>query len=821
VSAEYIRLCPTCGNENTPEVMRCRCGALLAGLDLIARVALPVTPAGNTPPGVPGNAAAAAANPETAAAPTIGPTTTDATTVAPDDEASETTCPHADCAQPNPPGSTRCLYCDRPMAGSEDGLSGPAPGIPALVSLPSALRERFRIERALPATGAEAELLIVAPLAGGPELVAKIYRHGIHPDRDVIARLARIAPAHRVEMIESGLSDGFTYELMEYCRPGSLRDLLRSATPTPARLREIIAELAAAIAGVHEAGLIHRDLKPENVLIRSLEPLDLILTDFGIASLQNATLRFTGVARTLAYGAPETLSGVINGKADWWSLGMMMLEAARGSHPFTGLSDAVILHHLTTRPIDLAAVNDPKLRKLLRGLLLRDPKARWGSTEVTRWLADDPQLADPAVEELPVSGRRPYQIGKEECFSVDQLAVALARNWPQALSDLDNGLLMNWFRTELKDQNLVRFLIDLNMERTLHVDIRLLRLIIDLAPGIPPVWRGESLSLRSLLMRADQALKSDAEAAQWLDTLYEFRVLDAYAAAGNSEMSDIVRRWQGALSEFNSAWNEAIDLIKAGARPGSASSFDEAMYGTSTPLRPSPRQLHARLLAVAYDEGWAARLRRHLAQEVARLSVHSPWLQRLGHLDSLGPAQLLAVESLLPEARKHADRAEAQARQADADALAQTRQLQADTTMAIGEMRQSASITFFTNDSCAELRHAIERFSGLAAQVRALGRTDPAHQNLRLQIARLEPIASRMSRLIDTLVERRAENRGWFSRQTLGFFWLALILVPLIINEGLFYPLLVSGAVFAAWRLLPNFFTLREIKALAAKIKGG
>jgi len=788
MSADYIRLCPTCGSENAPETMRCACGALLAGIDLSARVALPATPAETVPAAAPAEA---------------GPV-----------------CPHADCGQANPPGSTRCLYCDRPLDSTDPGLSGQAPGIPTLLSLPGALAAGYRIERALPATGAEAELLVVVPLAGGAERIAKIYRHGIHPDREVQARLARVDPRHRVELIAAGLSDGYAYELMEYCRAGSLRDLLRGGAPGPARLRAIIGELADAIAAVHEAGLIHRDLKPENILIRSQEPLDLVLTDFGIASLHDATLRFTGVARTLAYGAPETLSGVIDDKADWWSLGMIVLEAALGAHPFAGLSDAVILLRLTTRGMDLSGIPDPDLKKLLRGLLRRDPKLRWGAGEITRWLDHDPQLPEPADEESQPQARSPYQIGKEQCFTPDQLAVALARHWPEAVSDLDNGLLMKWFRESLRDQNRVRFLIDLNLERQLHVDVRLLRLIIDLAPGIPPVWRGESLALREILKRADGALKNRQEDQQWLDALYEHRVLEAYAAAGNPQVADIVSRWHGALDHFNAAWKRTVDLVLAAGKASrnGAVLYDDVLYGDSGPLRPSPRQLHARLLALAYDEGWAARLRQYLATEIPRLAVACPWLLAVGDIASLPGPDLLALECLLPEARKRAKQAAELEQLNEEDARATTRRLQVDANMLIGEIQRAADSILFSDTEAAALRETLARFFGLSAQIRAMGRTDAEHQRLRNLVARAEPFASRIERLVERIVERRAVNRGWFNQQTLGFVALAMFLLPLVTRPSVFYLLLWGALGVALWRFLPNYFSRREMRALAARL---
>ena len=39
MSADYIRRCPTCGADNAQNVMRCACGALLAGVDLVLKQA--------------------------------------------------------------------------------------------------------------------------------------------------------------------------------------------------------------------------------------------------------------------------------------------------------------------------------------------------------------------------------------------------------------------------------------------------------------------------------------------------------------------------------------------------------------------------------------------------------------------------------------------------------------------------------------------------------------------------------------------------------------------------------------------------------------
>src|SRR5690606_662622 len=122
---------------------------------------------------------------------------------------------------------------------------------------------------------------------------------------------------------------------------GTLQDLLSAGSLPGSDVRRIVAEIADALNGIHAHRILHRDLKPENVMVRSRNPLELALTDFGIASLTDATQHFTSMARTTMYAAPEVLTGVIDGKADWWALGMIALEAAQGRHPFAGLTEHV------------------------------------------------------------------------------------------------------------------------------------------------------------------------------------------------------------------------------------------------------------------------------------------------------------------------------------------------------------------------------------------------------------------------------------------------------------------------------------------------
>jgi len=733
-------------------------------------------------------------------------------------------CPHADCAQSNPAGSSHCLYCDRP-------LQSKAPA--SLINLPSALSHRYHITAPMPAKGAEAELLLVQANHGGPQLVAKIYRHGILPKTAVQDRIALVGKEHRVDILEWGVSDGYAYELMEYCSGGSLRSLLDQPVyqtdnqqGMPAELvRALSAELSLALADTHAHGLVHRDLKPENILIRSMTPLDLVLTDFGIASILDVTQRYTGVAHTLPYAAPESLSGVIDAKADYWALGMIVLEAATGAHPFKNLSDAVILHTLTTRNIVTSGIRDAAISKLARGLLIRDPAQRWGATEVQRWLANDPTLAEPlhSLPEADQAYSQPYHLGEQRCYQPEQLGVALANQWELGITDVLNGQLLAWFRDVQKDQNVVRLLLDQRSAPGNSVDLQLLTLILHLAPGIPPVWQGQSIALTAILKHVSEAMKGDDKSTQWLNQLYQYKVLEIYARAGNQNAAEIVQRWNKTCDRFVPAWEEKNALLASkSTAPDAAVNIDQLMYGNTRLNRPYLSALHARILAFCYDSRWAQRKRQSVQTELTRLAVQCPWLTELGDPATMPHVELLATECLLPEIQKIADRQTKQdmhtRAQLDDDVQSLKKNISSITAQIHGLLRGSA-----LNAADCEILLGLctDYFSDIAA-IRASGRSDPAWIELRKSALRQERKIHNLIQKINQLTEHQAVNSGWFNQNAMGYaIFLTVLLLTSLSEFGgsqgtkwMVLLLMVVG-LFFTWRFLPVLRRKREIRDLA------
>ncbi len=128
------------------------------------------------------------------------------------------------------------------------------------------------------------------------------------------------------------------YLVMEYVPGESLRRLVQRERMHPARMLPIAAQLASALSRAHQTGVIHRDVKPDNILLQPRrDGGDLAkLTDFGVAKIARGASGADQVFGTPGYIAPEYLLGEasIDGRADLYSLGVVMYEALTGALPF-------------------------------------------------------------------------------------------------------------------------------------------------------------------------------------------------------------------------------------------------------------------------------------------------------------------------------------------------------------------------------------------------------------------------------------------------------------------------------------------------------
>ncbi len=191
------------------------------------------------------------------------------------------------------------------------------------------------------------------------------FRRRFHTEAVVARRLAHPS-AVRVEDLDT-TDDGRPFIVMEYVHGRSLRETIRTegALP-PARAVGIARQVASALAAAHTLGIVHRDIKPDNiVLARDPDGTERAkVLDFGISKVKEGVLadelghdptRTGLVVGTPQYLSPEQAMGKrgdeLDGRADLYSLGVVLYEMVTGRIPFeSDTALGVILHHLQTPP---------------------------------------------------------------------------------------------------------------------------------------------------------------------------------------------------------------------------------------------------------------------------------------------------------------------------------------------------------------------------------------------------------------------------------------------------------------------------------------
>jgi predicted Ser/Thr protein kinase len=194
--------------------------------------------------------------------------------------------------------------------------------------------------------------------------------------------------------------DGELFIASEFVEGPTLREEIQDGAQPSARMVAAAArELVDALAAAHAKGITHRDLKPENVMRAKDGRLKIL--DFGLARIDDAASAITsatqpgGLFGTPAYMAPEQLTGQrADGRADLFSLGIVLHEYACGAHPFAAptlvATTARVLEGapdpLPARRADLA----PGVITLVERCLRRAPADRFQSArEAAEVLAAD------------------------------------------------------------------------------------------------------------------------------------------------------------------------------------------------------------------------------------------------------------------------------------------------------------------------------------------------------------------------------------------------------------------------------------------------
>ena len=172
------------------------------------------------------------------------------------------------------------------------------------------------------------------------------------------------------------------YLSMEYVEGGNLEDRILEGMK-PAAALDLVEVIGGCLDFLHKKDIIHRDIKPANILFHSDDTP--ILTDFGVAKQESTDSRLTKDGTALGspyYISPEQAeSKPVDGRADIYSLGIILYEMLTGKKPFQGDSDIqIIISHLSD-PVPTLPSGLEQYQELVDRMIAKNPDERFSTAE--------------------------------------------------------------------------------------------------------------------------------------------------------------------------------------------------------------------------------------------------------------------------------------------------------------------------------------------------------------------------------------------------------------------------------------------------------
>ncbi|QQK47480.1 Serine/threonine-protein kinase RAD53 [Penicillium digitatum] len=228
-----------------------------------------------------------------------------------------------------------------------------------------------------------------------------------------------------VQYINHHEHDRWIYIIMEYVPGGELSTYLQTQGRIAEEMvRTIARQVLRALHYLHKRRITHRDIKPDNILIASLDPLRIKLSDFGLSKVVEQETFLKTFCGTLLYCAPEVYpdydqyrrgelrkrrrvgdpppkTSPYSQSVDMWSLGAVLFHILSGVPPYSGRAEdrgVQMLRTIMTCDADFDALRKVNVSEsgidFVAKLLNRDPFSRPTEKECFQhpWVAEVPDV---------------------------------------------------------------------------------------------------------------------------------------------------------------------------------------------------------------------------------------------------------------------------------------------------------------------------------------------------------------------------------------------------------------------------------------------
>ena len=283
-------------------------------------------------------------------------------------------------------------------------------------------RQRYRLEKHLEAGGMGNVFLAMDTLLG-QQVALKLLKDTLVTSEEMKKRFERevavcvaLKSEHIIQITDYGVTpEGYPFYVMEYLQGESLKQLLKqehqiSVEKTVSIITQVCDGLRLAHEGVTlwkkgattsvHIKVVHRNLKPNNILLVPTTFGELVkILDFGIAKIRQDSAELTQLTQTFRgthrYAAPEQLqlSTDLDGRADIYSLGVILYEMLSGTDPFgltlktnTVSEMSWALAHTTKTPVPLQSHSSlselsPQLEAVVMKCLEKLPSDRFATVD--------------------------------------------------------------------------------------------------------------------------------------------------------------------------------------------------------------------------------------------------------------------------------------------------------------------------------------------------------------------------------------------------------------------------------------------------------
>ncbi len=309
------------------------------------------------------------------------------------------------------------------------------------------LDRRYRID-ALIGEGGMAHVYKVTHTMIGKSLAAKVVRHELRNDDEVIRRFLReaqivssIKHPNVVDISDYGETpDGGAFCVMELLRGQTLATAIDSTGAfSPEAALGIALQICQGLDHSHGSGVVHRDLKPQNIFIcgpkHGREPV-VKLIDFGVARAGDRITVAGAVLGTPEYMSPEQVRGEpVDAGADLYALGIILFELLTAAVPYRSDDVAITMQsQLYGRTPKMTQVNPGldglvQTQALIERLMSKSRAERPGNAAEVALLLEEAFAADLGQETAERIVKSTLSLGSGGIVQTPSVPAPPAKPW--------------------------------------------------------------------------------------------------------------------------------------------------------------------------------------------------------------------------------------------------------------------------------------------------------------------------------------------------------------------------------------------------------